>query len=238
MLEQIKNLIVGFENVLTVSPELTFNFFLIVKYSILFAALMTVASVNPIHSVLYLVFTFVLSASLIISLGAEFLGILLIIVYVGAIAVLFLFIVMMLNVEEQRKKISLDVLSYIFSSLLVSILLSTLIAKFIYNFMAIEQTGLLVVHTLPFLNQFVQWIDIVDVKDNIVTIGMVLYTYYFQLLFLAGFVLLLAMIASISLALMPPEFAALNAKHQDKYVQLVRSLNKSVSISTWKQQNK
>jgi NADH-quinone oxidoreductase subunit J len=234
MLEQIKNLIIGFENALVMSPELTFNFFLVIKYGILFAALMTVASVNPIHSVLYLVLTFVLSASLIISLGAEFLGILLIIVYVGAIAVLFLFIVMMLNVEEQKKKISLNVLLYICSSLLVSILLSTLIVKFIYNFIAIEQTELLVVYTLPFLNQFIEWVDIVDAKDNVVTIGMVLYTYYFQLLFLAGFVLLLAMVASIALALMPPEFAVLGAKHQDKYIQLERSLNRSVSISTWK----
>jgi NADH-quinone oxidoreductase subunit J len=233
MLQQIKNLIVGFENMLSLSPELTFNFFLIIKYCILFAALMTVASINPIHSVLYLVLTFVLSASLIISLGAEFLGILLVIVYVGAIAVLFLFIVMMLNVEEQKRKISLNALYYLCSSLLVSILLTTTVTRFIYDFAAIKQTELLKVYTLPFLNQFVQWVEYIDVKNNIIAIGVVLYTYYFQLLFLAGFVLLLAMIASISLALMPPEFAMLKTKHQDKYAQLERSLNKSVHISTW-----
>src|SRR6516165_5733246 len=63
------------------------------------SAVMVVASRNPVHSVLYLILAFVNSAALFVMLGAEFLAMILIIVYVGAVAVLFLFVVMMLDVD-------------------------------------------------------------------------------------------------------------------------------------------
>jgi NADH-quinone oxidoreductase subunit J len=233
MVEQIKNILIGFEDITKMGDVLIFNFFIVLKYSILFAALMTVASINPIHSVLYLVLTFVLTAVLVMSLGAEFLGILLVIVYVGAIAVLFLFIVMMLNIEEQKKEISVATITYLISSLLVTILLSTLITKFIYDFVGGQQLTLLNLYILPFHMQFTEWVGNLSPWENIVVLGSALYTYYYHLLILSGFILLLAMIASISLALTPPEFAILRPKHQDKYEQLKRSLNKAVNISTW-----
>lgn len=66
---------------------------------ILICALMVIISKNPVHSIFYLILVFCGSATLLISLGAEFLGLILIIVYVGAVAVLFLFVVMMLNIK-------------------------------------------------------------------------------------------------------------------------------------------
>jgi len=197
---------------------------------------MTVISINPVHSVLYLVLTFVSSSVLIITLGAEFLGILLVIVYVGAIAVLFLFIVMMLNIEEQKQPILFGSYSYIISSLLLTILLSKILSNFVYGSFGLDQYHLFVVYTLPFHIQFTEWVNNLFVVDNIVTIGFVLYTYYYQLLFLSGFILLLAMIASISLTLAPRELASgIPTRYQDKYEQLTRTIDGSVKTSVWNQ---
>ena len=68
------------------------------------AAFMVVASKNPVHSVLYLILTFFSAAGLFILMGAEFLALLIIMVYVGAVAVLFLFVVMMLDVDFAELK--------------------------------------------------------------------------------------------------------------------------------------
>jgi NADH:ubiquinone oxidoreductase subunit 6 (subunit J) len=111
--------------------------------------------------------------------------------------------------------------------------LAVILKKFIYGSLAIGHITMVNIYALPFLNRFAEWVSIVEMWDNITVIGLVLYTYYFQLLILGGFVLLLAMIASISLALMPPEYVTLQVKHQDKYIQLERKLNKAVSLSTW-----
>ena len=71
---------------------------------IVLSALMVVSSRNPVHSVLFLILSFVNAAGLFVLLGAEFLAMILIVVYVGAVAVLFLFVVMMLNVTERTTK--------------------------------------------------------------------------------------------------------------------------------------
>ena len=80
---------------------MTFDIFLFYLFSILalLSAFCTVTSKNPIHSVLFLVFVFFNTAGLLILLGVEFLAMLFLIVYVGAVAVLFLFVVMMLDVD-------------------------------------------------------------------------------------------------------------------------------------------
>ena len=66
------------------------------------SALMVISAKNPVHSVLFLILSFVNAAGLFVLLGAEFLAMILLIVYVGAVAVLFLFVVMMLNVAQQN----------------------------------------------------------------------------------------------------------------------------------------
>ena len=74
------------------------------RYARLQAGLFTVVSRNPVHSVLWLILTFLSSAGLFVLLGAEFVAMLLVIVYVGAVAVLFLFVVMMLDVDFAELK--------------------------------------------------------------------------------------------------------------------------------------
>ena len=70
-----------------------------------FSAIMVVASKNTVHSVFYLILDFISVSCLFIMIGAEFLGMIMLIVYVGAVAVLFLFVVMMLNVAQQQKNL-------------------------------------------------------------------------------------------------------------------------------------
>lgn len=79
------------------------KFYSVFTLLILFAVIMTITSFNPIHSVFWLVVVFVESASLLLSLGFEFLGLMLIIIYVGAIAILFLFVIMMLDILQLSK---------------------------------------------------------------------------------------------------------------------------------------
>src|SRR5580698_8116807 len=83
---------------------LTFIAFHIFSGLLILAALMVIASRNPVHSVLFLILAFFNAAALFILLGAEFLALILLIVYVGAVAVLFLFVVMMLDIEFAELK--------------------------------------------------------------------------------------------------------------------------------------
>ena len=88
---------------------------------VLFAGFMTVMSRNPVHSVLWLILAFLSSAGLFVLLGAEFVAMLLIIVYVGAVAVLFLFVVMMLDVDFAELKA--EMAKYMPLALLIGVVL-------------------------------------------------------------------------------------------------------------------
>ena len=81
--------------------SITFYFF---SFVAVLSALMVISSKNPVHSVLFLILSFVSASGLFVLLGAEFLAMILIVVYVGAVAVLFLFVVMMLNVAQQQNE--------------------------------------------------------------------------------------------------------------------------------------
>ncbi|MGB1539547.1 MAG: NADH-quinone oxidoreductase subunit J, partial [Rickettsiales bacterium] len=78
--------------------------FYVLAAIIAFSAVMVIASRNPVHSVLFLIFSFFNAAGLFVLLGAEYIAMTLVIVYVGAVAVLFLFVVMMLNVDFAELK--------------------------------------------------------------------------------------------------------------------------------------
>ena len=79
-------------------------FFYFFSFIAIASAIMVTVSKNTVHSVFFLILDFISISSLFIMIGAEFLGMIMLIVYVGAVAVLFLFVVMMLNVAEQKKK--------------------------------------------------------------------------------------------------------------------------------------
>ncbi|MDT3686660.1 MAG: NADH-quinone oxidoreductase subunit J [Pseudorhodoplanes sp.] len=151
------------------------------------SALMVIASRNPVHSVLYLILAFVNAAGLFLLLGAEFLAMILVVVYVGAVAVLFLFVVMMLDVDfaELRE----GFLQYLPVGALVGVIF---LAEILLVVGAVSITGgtpRVIAEPIP-----------ADLS-NTEAIGLVLYTKYLYFFQLAGVVLLVAMIGAIVLTL-------------------------------------
>jgi NADH-quinone oxidoreductase subunit J len=151
------------------------------------AALAVVTARNPVHSVLFLILTFFSSAGLFVLLGAEFLAMLLVVVYVGAVAVLFLFVVMMLDVDFSTLREGYA--RYLPVGLIIA---AVLLAEMIFVSIAVAERG---------AAKGMSPVAAAPGVSNIQTIGQVLYTdyaYYFQA---AGLVLLIAMIGAIVLTL-------------------------------------
>ena len=165
-------------------------FFYIFAFIAIFSAIMVTASKNTVHSVFFLILDFISVSCLFIMIGAEFLGMIMLIVYVGAVAVLFLFVVMMLNVAQQKKQW--------FSSTESSkhIPLGFLISVIIFFELIIVVGG------WKFKPDVVSSISLsfndTDIS-NTHSIGNVLYTDYIHLFQLSGMVLLVAMIGAIVL---------------------------------------
>ncbi len=162
-------------------------FFYLFAATCIASALMVIASRNPVHSVLFLILAFVNAAGLFLLLGAEFLAMILVVVYVGAVAVLFLFVVMMLDVDfaELRE----GFLQYLPVGALIGIVLLAEILLVVGAWTIGGGTPRVVAAPTP-----------TDVS-NTEAIGLVLYTkyiYYFQA---SGLVLLVAMIGAIVLTL-------------------------------------
>ncbi len=158
-------------------------FYLLAAVSVA-SAFMVIASRNPVHSVMYLILTFFSAAGLFILMGAEFLALLLIMVYVGAVAVLFLFVVMMLEVDFVALKQGF--LQYIaFGATVAVVLLTELILVGAAYFAGDGNTA-----TPPNPEE-----------SNLEAFGRVLYTDYAFFFEASGFILLVAMIGAIVLTL-------------------------------------
>jgi len=146
---------------------------------------MTILSRNPVHSVLWLILAFFNAAGLMVLAGAEFIAMLLVIVYVGAVAVLFLFVVMMLNIDFAELRAG--VMRYAAIGLLLAV---ALVAEIIVAIGAYSAGGL----------QLGRRIAPIDAgMPNIEAIGQLLYTRYLFVFEGAGLVLLVAMIGAIVL---------------------------------------
>ena len=158
--------------------------FYLLAFTAIAAGFMVVAARNPVHSVMFLILTFFAAAGLFILMGAEFIALLLIMVYVGAVAVLFLFVVMMLDVDFVELKQGF--LSYLPAGLIVAfiILAETIMVSAAY-FSGESKT---VVPTDP-------------ETSNLERFGDVLYTQYAGAFEAAGLILLVAMIGAIVLTL-------------------------------------
>jgi NADH-quinone oxidoreductase subunit J len=151
------------------------------------SAVMVVAARNPVHSVLYLILAFVNAAGLFVMMGAEFLAMILIVVYVGAVAVLFLFVVMMLDVDFAELK--QGVLQYLPIGMLIGgIFLAELLL--VVGAWAIGP-GIPQAITAPIPTNI----------SNTEAIGLVLYTRYVYFFEAAGMILLVSMIGAIVLTL-------------------------------------
>ena len=190
-----------------------FYFFSIITVG---SALMVIVSKNTVHAVFFLILDFISVGCLFIMIGAEFLGMIMLIVYVGAVAVLFLFVVMMLNVAEQKQSWfrGLKKSTHIPVGLIVSIiiLLEVLVViggwKYKSNFISTESI-------------------VVDSNfSNTHQLGSVLYTDYIYLFQIAGIILLLSMIGAIVLTYRKRE----GVKRQSYINQITRESKTSVEI--------
>ena len=164
-----------------------FYFFSIITVG---SALMVIASKNTVHAVFFLILDFISVGCLFIMIGAEFLGMIMLIVYVGAVAVLFLFVVMMLNVAEQKQSWFRGLKStHIPVGLIVSIIILLEV--------------LVVIGGWKYKANFINTDSIVIDSNfsNTHQLGSVLYTDYIYLFQIAGLILLTAMIGAIVLTL-------------------------------------
>ena len=162
-------------------------FYIISSITVL-SCLSVVFSSNPVHSVLFLIFTFFNVSILFLLSNAEFLAMTLIIVYVGAVAVLFLFVVMMLNINEVLIKEGF--LKYFpFGFILITIFLLELF--FVFKDITLKNTLSSEMNISELLNKG---------NTNTTSIGMFLYTDFFIVFQISGFLLLVAMIGAIVLA--------------------------------------
>ena len=165
--------------------SLSFYLFSIVA---VFSALMVISARNPVHSVLFLILSFVNASALFILLGAEFLAMILVVVYVGAVAVLFLFVVMMLDINFT--KLREGFLQYLpIASFIGIILLAELALIFLSK--KIPSSDLYKYYDRPLFS------SVGNTKD----LGAILYTEYFYPFQISGLILLVAMIGSILLTL-------------------------------------
>jgi NADH-quinone oxidoreductase subunit J len=176
------------------------------------SAFMVVSSRNPVHSVLFLILTFFNSAALFVLLGAEFLAMVLVVVYVGAVAVLFLFVVMMLDIDfAQLRK---GFLTYLPIGAFVGLVLAgelvliagywTISAEAVHHARTPTPAGM----------------------TNTEALGRVLYTNYVHVFQIAGMILLVAMIGAIVLTLRQRE----GVKRQNVGAQLARTREQAVEL--------
>ncbi len=177
------------------------------------SGLLVVTARNPVHSVLWLILAFFSSAGLFVLLGAEFLAMLLVVVYVGAVAVLFLFVVMMLDVDFVRLREG-----YATYLPIAAIVAGILLIEMIMISIVVVQGGAAADSMGP--------IAATPDASNIETIGRVLYTDYVYFFQASGIVLLIAMIGAIILTLRKRT----TVRRQDPAAQTNRDRKTSVEI--------
>jgi NADH-quinone oxidoreductase subunit J len=178
------------------------------------SAFMVIAARNPVHSVLFLILAFVNAAGLFLLMGAEFLAMILIIVYVGAVAVLFLFVVMMLDVD--------------FAALRQGVLQHLPIGAVVGGVFLLELVGIVATWAIDpkMLRTMTTAIPPANQMTNTEAIGRVLYTEYFYFFQAAGLVLLVAMIGAIVLTLRE----RVGVKRQDISRQVARTPETAIEV--------
>ena len=178
------------------------------------SAIMVVVSKNTVHSVFFLILVFVSVSILFIMIGAEFLGMIMLIVYVGAVAVLFLFVVMMLNITEQLTKKSSR------KGLINNISVGSIVGAIIFLELLVVIGGWKYKGTYAPLSSSNLNIT------NTHALGNVLYTDYIHLFQISGMILLVAMIGAITLTFTKRE----NVKRQKYFDQIQRDKDSAVSL--------
>jgi len=181
-----------------------------------FAAIMVTVSRNTVYSVFFLILVFISIAILFIMIGAEFLGMIMLIVYVGAVAVLFLFVVMMLNITEQLIEPSSR------KGLINNISVGSIVGVIIFLELLVVVGGWKYKGTFVPLSVINLNLDI----SNTHALGNILYTDYIHLFQISGMILLIAMIGAITLTFSRRE----NIKRQSYFSQIEREKDSAVSL--------
>jgi len=181
-----------------------------------FAAIMVTVSRNTVYSVFFLILVFISISILFIMIGAEFLGMIMLIVYVGAVAVLFLFVVMMLNITEQLIKPASR------KGLINNISVGSIVGVIIFLELLVVVGGWKYKGTFVPLSVINLNLDI----SNTHALGNILYTDYIHLFQISGMILLIAMIGAITLTFSRRE----NIKRQSYFSQIEREKDSAVSL--------
>ena len=181
-----------------------------------FASIMVTVSRNTVYSVFFLILVFVTVSILFIMIGAEFLGMIMLIVYVGAVAVLFLFVVMMLNITEQTVKRSTR------KGFINNISVGLIVGLIIFLELLVVIGGWKYKGTFVPLSSTSSNLEI----SNTHALGNVLYTDYIHLFQIVGMILLISMIGAITLTFSKRE----NIKRQSYFDQIQREKSSAVSL--------
>jgi len=201
---------------------MNFLFYLFSSFTLL-SGIMVIQSRNPVYSVLFLILVFFNAAGLLVLLNLDFFAMIFLVVYVGAIAVLFLFVVMMLNIklaEISEKRLRYfpigGLLGLVFLFEVLVIVDNDLIPLLLYeNGPRIQDY-----HAVYFTN----WSETIQTTSNIQALGNVLYTYYFVFFLLASLILLVAMLGAIMLTLQK----GIRIKRQQVFFQNTREFAKTI----------
>ena len=191
-------------------------FFYVFSFIAIISAIMVTVSKNTVHSVFFLILDFISISCLFIMIGAEFLGMIMLIVYVGAVAVLFLFVVMMLNVAQQKNQwlLSEDSSGHIPIGLIISVLiffeLIIVIGGWKYR-PELFDTGNL---------------NNISEMTNTHSLGQILYTDFIHVFQISGMILLIAMIGAIVLTFRKRE----GVKTQSYINQISRERSEGVEL--------
>lgn len=195
-------------------------FFFLFSSIALLSAIMVILSSNPVYSALFLILVFFNSGLLILLLDLEFLALIFILIYIGAIMVLVLFVIMMLDIKQTA--IYLNMSYYFFISGFFLILLG---GEFLY-FISLDLTYFQINTLTTYLN----WFSLVLELSNIRNLGVYLYTYFSFFILLAGLILLIAMLGAISLTL--EDTMSISNKQQQLFKQLNIDPKKSIFYIT------
>ena len=196
-----------------IAHSIFFYFFSVIA---IVSAIMVTASKNTVHSVFFLILDFISISCLFIMVGAEFLGMIMLIVYVGAVAVLFLFVVMMLNVAQQKNQWfkSSDTSTHIPIGLIVSLIiffeLIIVIGGWKYKPELLEKVSS----------------NSIENTSNTHSLGQILYTDYIHIFQISGMILLVAMIGAIVLTFRQRE----GVKKQNYIKQISRERAEGVEV--------
>ena len=179
-----------------------------------FSAIMVTLCRNTVYSVFFLILVFITVSILFIMIGAEFLGMIMLIVYVGAVAVLFLFVVMMLNVTERTTKRSTR------KGLINNISVGSIVGAIIFLEIIVVIGG------WKYKSNFDSLTAVNSGLTNTHAIGNILYTDYIHLFQISGLILLIAMVGAITLTFSKRD----NVKRQSYFNQIQREKESAVSL--------